>query len=56
MVLTSTQSDTPIDELAQLADKIMEVAIPEVANVSVQSGPSEIENLRAEVVALKKQI
>ena len=53
MVLASTQSDTPINELAQLADKIIEVAIPEVANVSVQSTPSELESLRAEIVSLQ---
>ena len=33
MVLASTRSDMPINELAQLADKITEVAILEVANV-----------------------
>ena len=56
MVLASTRSDTPINELAQLADKIIEVAIPEVANVSVQSTPSELESLRAEIVSLQQQI
>ena len=49
MVLASTQSDTPINELAQLADKTMEVAIPEVTNVSVQSSSSELESLRPEI-------
>ena len=34
MVLASTRSDTTIEELAQLADKIIEVAVPEVAAVS----------------------
>ena len=56
MVLASMRNDTPINELAQLADKIMEVAIPEVANVSVQLNPSEIESLRAEIINLKQQL
>ena len=46
----------PINELAQLAVKITEVAIPEVANVSVQPSSSELESLRAEIVSLKQQI
>ena len=33
MALASTQSDTPINKLAQLADKIIEVVFPEFANV-----------------------
>ena len=56
MVLASTRNDTPINELAQLADKIMEVVIPEVANVSVQPNTSEIESLRAEIIDLKQQL
>ena len=56
MVLASTQSDMPINELAQLADKITEVVIPEVTNVSVQPRSTELESLRAEIVSLKKQI
>ena len=56
MVLASTRNDTPINDLAQLADKIMEVAIPEVAAVSVQPNPSEIESLRAEITDLKQQL
>ena len=35
MVLASTQGDMPINELAQLADKIIEVAVLQVASVSV---------------------
>ena len=34
MVLASTRGDTTIEELAQLADKIIEVVVPEVATVS----------------------
>lgn len=56
MVLASTRSDMPIDELAQLADKIVEVAVPEVATVSAQSTTSEVDQLRAEIASLKQQI
>ena len=61
MVLASTRGDTPIDELAQLADKIIEVAVPQVASVSVQPNhepncTTEIESLRAEIASLKQQI
>ena len=52
MVLASTRSDTPIDELAQLADKIIEVAVPQVTSVSTQPSSSDIESLRAEIVSL----
>ena len=34
MVLASTRGDTPIDEIAQLADKIIEVAVPQISSVS----------------------
>ena len=44
MVLASTRSDMPINEFAQLAHKITEVAIPEVANVSVQPNSTELES------------
>ena len=61
MVLASTRGDTPIDELTQLADKIIEVAVPQVASVSVQPNhepncTTEIESLRAEIASLKQQI
>ena len=56
MVLVLTRNDTPINKLTQLADKIMEVAIPEVAAASVQLNPSEIESLHAEIIDLKQQL
>ena len=46
----------PINELAQLADNITEVAILEIADVSVQPSSSELESLRAEIISLKQQI
>ena len=56
MVLASTRSDTPINEIAQLADKIIEVAVPQVASISTQLNSSDIEALRVEIASLKKQI
>ena len=57
MVLASTRGDTPIDELVQLADKIMEVAVPEVAAVSVAKPDTTLlEQLRQEIASLKQQI
>ena len=56
MVLASTQGGTSIAELAQLADKIIEVAVPQVANVSIQPCSSDIESLRVEIASLKQQI
>ena len=46
----------PINELVQLADKITEVAVLEIADASVQTSSSELESLRAEIISLKQQI
>ena len=55
MVLASTRDDTDIEDLAQLADKIVEVALPpSVSNVSVQS--SELELLRTELATVTKVV
>ena len=55
MVLASTRDDTAIEDLAQLADKIVEVAIlPSVCSVS--TSPSELEQLRSQVAALTKTV
>ena len=56
MVLASTRGDTPIDEIAQLADKIIEVAVPQISSVSARPNSSDIEDLRAEIASLKQQI
>ena len=56
MVLASTRSDTPINEIAQLADKIIKVSVPQVASISAQPNSSDIEALRAEIASLKQQI
>ena len=55
MVLASTRDGTPIEDLAQLADKIIEVAAPPIiSTVSTQS--SEMEQLRAEIASLTKVV
>ena len=49
MVLASTPDTTSLEDLAQLADKIVEVAIPSLAAVHTPSPRStEVEQLRAE--------
>ena len=55
MVLASTRDDTPIEDLAQLADKIVEVAIPPSV-CSVSTSPSELEQLRSQVASLTKTV
>ena len=55
MVLASTREDTSIEELAQLADRIIEVAVPpSVSNVSSQ--PSELDLLKAEITSLTQVV
>ena len=57
MVLAAASEKSSLDELATLADKIVEVALPSIATVSVTSSTtSEVEHLRAENASLRKQI
>ena len=57
MVLASTRDGTPIEDLAQLADKIVEVAIPpSVSNVSAPVQTSKIQQLRTEIASLTKVV
>ena len=56
MVLTSTRGDTSINELGQLVDKIIKVAVPQVASVSTQPSSFDVESLCAEIISLKHQI
>ena len=44
-----------LDDVAQLADKIMEVATPSPSIVAVNT-PSELERLRSEVAELKSML
>ena len=52
MVLASA-GDMSLEDLAQLADKIMEVATPTVSAVHISPLASEVEQLRAEIALLK---
>ena len=56
MVLASTNEDTSIAQLAQLADKVMEVSILTVSNVSVQPSPTALEQLQGEIASLKQVV
>ena len=60
IVLASTNDSIPITELAQLADKVMKVAVPVMSKVSVQSSvlpsPSEVELLQGKIIALEQEI
>ena len=56
MVLASTRDNTPIEELAQLADKVMEVAIPTVSKVAVKPSPPDFEMLQGEIAGLRQEI
>ena len=56
MVLASSPDSTTIDELAQLADKVIVAAPPSVAAVTQPTVASEVDELRAEVVKLKETL
>ena len=52
MVLASTNT-TSLDDFAQLADQIIEVATPSISNVTTST---EVEQLRVEIGDLKKLV
>ena len=56
MVLASTADQTNLENLAQLVDKVVEVATLSVATVSVTCFSDEFEQLRADVTSLKKVV
>ena len=56
MVLASTADQANLENLAQLADKVVEVATPSVATVSATCLSDEFERLRAEVASLRKVV
>lgn len=56
MVLASTSATATLEELAELADKVAEVAAPTVAAVNSSQLSSEVEQLRAEVSKLQASI
>lgn len=49
MVLASTAYTVRLEELATLADKVMDVAAPSIAAVCTPHISTEVERLRAEV-------
>ena len=53
MVLASTPDTMGLEDLAQLADKIMEVATPTIAAIHTPQITSEVEQLRKKVAHLK---
>ena len=56
MVLASTPDTTSLEDLAELADKIVEVATPAIAAVATSSLTTEVEHLRKEVTRLQQQL
>jgi len=54
MVLASTSDTVPLMELAQLADRIVEVDTPSVSAVKVSPTTNELEKLHQDVAALKQ--
>ena len=52
MVLASKESDS-LEDLATLADRVMEVATPQLSTIDTSSLSTEVEQLRAEVATLK---
>ena len=53
MVLASSGNSISLDQLAQLADQIMDVATPTVASVAAPQSSPELEQLRSEVAQLQ---
>ena len=50
MVLASTPETTTIDEIATLADHIMDVSAPSISTVAATQLSTDIDHLRAELV------
>ena len=56
IVLASTNDAISLEELAQLADKIMDVASPSVSAITTPPLHTEVDQLRAEVSRLKELV
>ena len=59
MVLTSADSEMTLDKLADLADKVMEVATPPISSISSNpppAPPSELQQLKEEMARLTARI
>ena len=56
MILASTTEGTSLDDLAALADKVMEVSVPTVSAVTTSQLSAEMEQLRSEITDLKELV
>ena len=56
MVLASTTDSISLEELATLADKVMDIAAASIAAVSTPQATTEVEQLHAEVTRLKDAV
>ena len=56
MVLATTKDTPNLEDLTQLADKIVEVASPSVSSVCTPQLTTEVDQLRTEVASLKKPV
>jgi len=56
MVLASTDESLALDKLAELADKVMEVATPSVSAIATPQITTEVEQLRTEVTRLQELV
>ena len=51
MVLASTPETTTIDEIATLADHIMDVSAPSISAVAATQLSTDVDHLRAEIAS-----
>ena len=56
MVLASTKEPEKLEDLASLADRVVEVATPTVSSIQTSQLSSEVEQLRAEIGSLKSLV
>jgi len=56
MVLASTDESLTLNKLAELADKVMEVATPSVSAIATPQITTEVEQLRTEVTRLQELV
>ena len=56
MVLASSGDASTLDELATLADRVLDAAPPSMASIAPPPPPSEVDDLRTEVARLKELV
>lgn len=56
MVLASTQDTVSLEKLAELADRIVEVATPSISAVTTASLTTELEQMRTEMSRLQQLV